>query len=133
MKIDGGCHCGHIRYEAEVDPATAAICHCTDCQVLSSSAFRTVVMGSEADFRLLTGVPKVYVKTAASGARREQVFCPECGTQLYATSVDPYPRMFGIRIGSCNQRTQIKPVKHVWSESALDWVMDIQSAVGETT
>ena len=26
MKVDGRCHCGYIRYEAEVDPDTVAIC-----------------------------------------------------------------------------------------------------------
>jgi len=40
MKIDGGCLCGHITYEAEIDPAQVSICHCTDCQTLSGSAFR---------------------------------------------------------------------------------------------
>jgi hypothetical protein len=29
MKIDGGCHCGRVTYEAEIDPDKAAICHCT--------------------------------------------------------------------------------------------------------
>jgi hypothetical protein len=43
MKIDGGCHCGYIAYEAEADPAKTYICHCTDCQTLSGSAFRTVL------------------------------------------------------------------------------------------
>ena len=43
MKIDGACHCGRISYEAEIDPADVTICHCTDCQTLSGSAFRTVV------------------------------------------------------------------------------------------
>jgi hypothetical protein len=32
MKVTGGCHCGHITYEAEVDPMTVRVCHCTDCQ-----------------------------------------------------------------------------------------------------
>jgi hypothetical protein len=39
MKIDGGCHCGYITYEAEADPEKTTICHCTDCQRLSGSAF----------------------------------------------------------------------------------------------
>ena len=43
MKVDGRCHCGYIRYEAEIDPDTVAICNCTDGQILSGSAFRTVV------------------------------------------------------------------------------------------
>ena len=37
MKIEGGCHCGYIAYEAEVDPERVLICHCTDCQTLSGS------------------------------------------------------------------------------------------------
>jgi hypothetical protein len=40
MKIDGRCRCGNITFEAEVDPATVVICHCTDCQTPSGSAFR---------------------------------------------------------------------------------------------
>jgi hypothetical protein len=35
MKIDGGCHCGYITYEAEADPEKTTICHCTDCRHLS--------------------------------------------------------------------------------------------------
>jgi len=40
MKIEGGCHCGNIVYQAEVDPNTVGICHCTDCQTLTGSAYR---------------------------------------------------------------------------------------------
>jgi hypothetical protein len=47
MKIDGRCHCGNVSYEAEIDPEKVMICHCTDCQMLSGSAFRTVVPTQE--------------------------------------------------------------------------------------
>ncbi|MDP1906963.1 MAG: GFA family protein, partial [Hyphomicrobium sp.] len=30
--ITGGCHCGAIRYQAEGDVLTHALCHCTDCR-----------------------------------------------------------------------------------------------------
>ncbi len=86
MKIDGACHCGHIRYEAEVDPAKVVICHCTDCQTLSGSAFRTVVPTEENSFRLLAGTPKVYVKTGESGNKREQTFCADCGSPIFCRS-----------------------------------------------
>ena len=43
MKIDGACHCGYISYLAEIDPEKAGLCHCTDCQTLSGSAFRVSV------------------------------------------------------------------------------------------
>jgi hypothetical protein len=51
MKIDGRCHCGNITFEAEVDPATAAICHCIDCQTLSGTAFRTIVKSLQVTIR----------------------------------------------------------------------------------
>ncbi len=40
MKIDGSCHCGHISYQAEIDPDKVVVCHCTDCQTMSGAAFR---------------------------------------------------------------------------------------------
>ncbi len=55
MKIDGGCHCGYIRYEAEIDPEKTAICHCGDCQTLSGSAFRTVAFAREGTFQAALG------------------------------------------------------------------------------
>jgi hypothetical protein len=58
MKIDGRCHCGFITYEAEIDLEKVMLCHCTDCQMLSGSAFRTVAHTREGGFRLLSGEPK---------------------------------------------------------------------------
>jgi hypothetical protein len=121
MKIDGGCHCGGITYHAEVDPATVAICHCTDCQTLSGSAFRVVVPAKAEGFRFLSGEPKVYVKTAESGRQRAQAFCRDCGTPIYSAAVTD-PQIFSIRVGTVRQRAALPPKKEVWCRSALDWV-----------
>ena len=105
-----------------MDPATARICHCTDCQVLSGTAFQTVVAAQDKDFSLLSGEPKTYIKIADSGAKREQVFCPDCGTPLYATSVDDGPKVLGLCVGCIRQRAELRPNEHIWSRSALDWL-----------
>ena len=55
MRIDGACHCGAITYEAEIDPAGVRLCHCTDCQTLSGSAFRVTVSATNGSFTLLSG------------------------------------------------------------------------------
>src|SRR5881227_910405 len=75
MKIDGRCHCGFITYEADIDPEKVMVCHCTDCQTLSGSAFRIVAFTRENAFSLLSGEPKIYVKVAESGSKRSQAFC----------------------------------------------------------
>lgn len=122
MKIDGSCHCGAIRYEAEVDPASAGICHCTDCQALTGSAFRVTVSAAAANFRLTAGTPRIYVKTADSGARRVQAFCGDCGSPIYAASAEMNPATIGIRIGTIRQRRALRPARQVWRSSALPWV-----------
>ncbi|MEP9386589.1 GFA family protein [Mesorhizobium sp. KR9-304] len=126
MKIDGGCHCGAIAYEAEIDPDMVSICHCTDCQTLSGTAFRVVIFASEENFRLTRGTPKAYVKTAESGNRRVQAFCAECGSPIYATSADDGPKSYGIRVGTARQRADLKPRRQIWHRSAAPWLPGIE-------
>jgi hypothetical protein len=99
MKIDGGCHCGYITYKAEAEPERTTICHCTDCQRLSGSAFRVVVRVPGDTFKITAGEPTIYVKTAESGARRVQGFCPRCGTPIYSTAEGDEPKFFSVRVG----------------------------------
>jgi len=124
MKIDGGCYCGYITYEATINSDHIGICHCTDCQTFSGSAFRTGVLASKDRFRILTGKPKIYVKTAESGSRRAQAFCPECGTHVYSAAEED-PQVFSIRTGTARQRDQLIPTAQIWCRSAQAWVMDL--------
>ncbi len=125
MKVDGACHCGHIRYRAEVDPALVEICHCTDCQTLSGSAFRIVVPAAAGSFELLSGSIRTYVKTAENGNRRVQAFCGDCGTSVYSTSAGEGPQTIGLRVGTIRQRNLLPPQKQYWTRSAHRWVMDL--------
>ena len=126
MHVDGGCHCGFIQYEAEVDPATVGVCHCTDCQTLTGTAYRTTVQSLKGQFKLLRGTPKIYIKTAESGNQRAHGFCPECGTPLFATTVGN-PELYGIRVGTTRQRRELPPQRQGWCRSALDWSMNIDA------
>lgn len=127
MHIDGGCHCGNITYEAEIDPDAVSICHCTDCQHLTGTAYRVNVRVRKADFKLRGGQPKVYVKTADSGNKRAHAFCPECGTPLYSTGVEADPQTFGLRVGTARQRAQLPAKKQGWCRSAMAWTMNIDA------
>jgi hypothetical protein len=126
MKIEGGCHCGLIRYVAEVDPEKVGICHCTDCQTLSGSAFRTSVPAPKETFSIVSGKPKIYIKTADSGNQRAQAFCPECGSPIYAAPATD-PQIFNIRVGTVRQRAELRPTSQGWCRSALEWVTDLAS------
>jgi len=128
MHIDGSCHCGSISFTAEVDPSRVTVCHCTDCQTLSGAPFRAIVPVPIDKF-VLHGEPKRYIKTAQSGNRRAQVFCPECGTPLYATAPENATSV-NIRLGCVTQRAQLKPTLQIWRQSELPWLTQLQSLRG---
>jgi len=123
MKIDGRCHCGQVTFEAEVDPATAGICHCTDCQMLSGSAYRVSVRAAAQDFKL-NGDVSSYIKTADSGNKRRHAFCSHCGTPIYATQPDG-PTSYTLRVGTIRQRAALAPQRQIFVHSAVPWSSDL--------
>ncbi len=130
MKVQGSCHCGQVTYEADVDPAKVNLCNCTDCQMLTGSAFRVSVGVPVENFRLLSGQPMVYLKTADSGTKRRHSFCPNCGTPICATADTDNPPGYSLRVGCLKQRAQLPPSKRIWCKSALPWSQDVSGVPG---
>jgi hypothetical protein len=128
MRLNGGCHCGYLTFEAEADPEKVSICHCTDCQAGSGSAFRVSIRAPGNSFKLLTGEPTLYLKiTADSGNHRVQAFCPICGTPIYSTSPGDNPDSYMLRTGTLRQRDQLTPKQQNWFRSARPWVTELGS------
>lgn len=126
MQVQGRCHCGEIRYEADVDPADVSVCHCTDCQMLTGSAYRVSVRAAGESFRLLSGQPRSYIKTAESGAKRAHSFCASCGTPTYARAAEN-PTTYSLRVGCLEQRAVLPPRKQIWCQSAVPWSENLGS------
>ena len=125
IQVHGACHCGAVRFEAEVNPKHVTACHCTDCQVMSGAPYRAVAPARSDRFRLLAGEPAEYVKTADSGNRRISSFCSVCGTHLWGTDEGPSPRAYGLRVGALAERDQLVPQVQIWCQSALNWTEDL--------
>ena len=134
MKVEGRCLCGRIAYEADVDPTAVMICHCTDCQTLTGSAFRVTVPASPEAFRLISGKPRIYMKIADSGSRRGHAFCGDCGAPVYRQPTDNNPN-YSLRIGGLDQRIELGPPKRqIWTKRRLPWLRvleDIPQAEGQ--
>jgi hypothetical protein len=124
MNVHGSCHCGSVRYEASIDPERTAICHCTDCQNLTGSAYRVSIPAIEGTFRLVSGNPSIYVKVGDSGSRRAQAFCANCGSPLYTYAADD-PKTYGLRVGCIAERAALIPRKQKWCRSLLPWTQNL--------
>jgi hypothetical protein len=125
MKIEAACHCGRIRYEAEVDPQRTIICHCADCQTMSGAPYR-VNVPVPADKLRLTGAPRIYVKTRGSGEPVNTAFCGDCGTPLYSCKGEA-PAVYFLRTGAIRQRAELIPTAQGFCDSALPWSADLSA------
>jgi hypothetical protein len=124
MKVDGRCHCGEIRYTAEVDADKVSVCHCTDCQTLTGTAYRVSAPAAAASLVFLAGTPKIYIKTAESGNQRAQAFCADCGTPIYSADAQN-PQVYAMRVGAMSQRAALPARRQIWCRSSLPWVSDL--------
>lgn len=128
LPVTGRCHCGAVQLRATVDRTRVFVCHCTDCQVLTGSAFRVVVPALAGSCEV-SGPVSSYARRADSGAVRLQVFCPACGTPLMAQSADGQG-LATLRVGVLDQRAKLSPVAQLWQRSALPWVQGLHDVPG---
>ena len=122
IDVNGNCHCGNINIQAKVRKSDVRACHCTDCQKMSGAPIRAVAIASAEEIKI-TGKPREYIKKADSGNKRIQAFCPDCGTQLFATDMER--RLFNLRTGFLEQRNELKPKTHVFTSSGLNWMLEL--------
>lgn len=127
MDVTGRCHCGAVTYEAAIDPEKVTICHCTDCQKLTGTAFRVSVPAPRENIRLSGADPALYIKTAENGRRRLQYFCGSCGSQLFTTGEGEDAKTWGIRWGGIDQREALVPRRKIWRRSAVSWIGQVDA------
>lgn len=127
MHVHGSCYCGKITFRAEVSPEQVSVCHCVDCHKLTGSAYRVAVPAAAATFQLLSGHPKVFLKTAESGNKRAHSFCGDCGSPVYATPAVDAPPSYTLRVGTLDERAKLPPQKEIWCRSALPWARQLET------
>ena len=62
------------------------------------------------------------MKTAESGAKCKQTFCPKCGSPIYSTATGEGPKDLYIRVGTARQRDQLVPKAQIWTRSEQPWL-----------
>ena len=108
-------------------PKTLGYAIAQDSQTLSGSAFRTSVRANKETFHLAGGQPKIYVKTAESGAKRAQVFYVQSVVRRSTRRLSATRRVFNIRVGTARQRGRAEAQIARVVPIARDWVMDLGS------
>lgn len=114
----GGCQCGYLRYEVTKRPVGLAVCHCTECQRQSGSAFGLSLGIPEGAFRLTSVTLKTFAVVCDSGRRKTCAFCPECGTRIYHQTVNG----MSLKAGTLDDTSWLRPDAHYWTMRKHPWV-----------
>ena len=113
------CCCGSLRVEATGEPSIG-VCHCTECQRRTGSAFAVVAFFPNEQVRV-EGPSKVYVRRGDSGRKVEFHFCPDCGTSVFWYA-EFRPDHVGIAIGAFADPSISRPAASAWEATRHPWV-----------
>ena len=76
--LEGGCTCGHVRYQLTSDPLIVHCCHCRWCQRQTGSAFAINALFVADEVELLKGEVKAEMVDSPSGKGQRIARCPKC-------------------------------------------------------
>ena len=117
--VEGGCQCGQLRYRLAAPPVMFYLCHCTECQRHTSSAFGESLRCRSADVAF-DGDYNTVTRIAESGRTREGWFCPRCGVRVWHGSqgLD----LGNIKAGTLDDTAWLVPAGHIWTRSKQPFV-----------
>ncbi len=115
LPIEGGCQCGAVRYRLTGRPVVFYLCHCTECQRHTSSAFGESLRLRSDDVEI-TGEVATTWRIAESGRKRYGHFCPSCGVRLVHGS-DGGAEV-NMKAGTLDDTSWLAPAGHIWTRSA---------------
>jgi hypothetical protein len=118
----GGCQCGSIRYRVKGEPISVFICHCSECQRQSSSAFGMALWIKDAELSLLSGTTKTWLRRTKSGSEISCSFCPDCGTRLFHAG-HAGSGVLSVKPGTLDDTSWLRPSGHIWTQNAQGWLL----------
>jgi hypothetical protein len=125
-ELNGGCLCGAVRYTSNSAPEFVAVCHCTDCQKHTGSAFAIMVRVPKTALQI-QGTVKTFSKLGDSGKPILRHFCPECGSSIADEptrhrALRPDGGVINLNAGTLDDPSSMIPTFEIYCDSALPWV-----------
>ncbi|MFC0204450.1 GFA family protein [Novosphingobium soli] len=123
MTLQGGCHCGAVRFAVEGDPQHVAFCHCADCRKSSGAPLMAWAAYPADGFALTAGTPAVY----SSNGDAQRHFCATCGSGLYYVNEAALPGLVDIQVAALDDPQALPPQAHIQVAERIGWMEDIAS------
>ena len=118
MILEGGCHCGAVRYRVSGAPKHVALCHCSDCRKSAGAPMVAWTAFAEEDFAVTRGE----ARTRNSSGQSMRSFCPTCGTGLWFRNAQFLPGIVDIQSATFDDPDALAPQAHIQTAERIAWM-----------
>jgi hypothetical protein len=119
--FEGHCQCGQVKYRLTGETVAFFVCHCTECQRQSASAFGMALWLRNFSKDVVAGELGLWVRTTPTDKRLLCEFCRTCGTRVFHQMSDQADTL-SVKPGTLNTTLESEPVAHIWTSRAQSWV-----------
>lgn len=121
IAVRGRCRCGRVRFVLREEPIAFYLCHCTDCQAESGSAFGQSMHVRREAIDAVEGPTRQHTVDGEDGRVGVLTHCGSCLTVLWGGRPD-VPQVVGLNAGSLEDVAGLTPWGNMWTRSARPWV-----------
>ena len=122
ISVKGRCRCGRAAFVLCEEPIAFYLCHCTDCQAESGSAFGQSMIVRREAIDSIEGPVHEHTVEWRNGQRSYVTHCANCLTHLWGRS-EEMPQIRGLNAGSLEATSELQPYGNMWARSKRDWVV----------
>jgi hypothetical protein len=120
IDVPGRCRCGRVRFMLREEPIAFYLCHCTDCQAESGSAYGQSMHVRREAIDAVEGSVREHTIEGPEGRSSVVTCCANCLTILWGGQPD-IPQILGVNAGSLEDTAGLQPYGNMWTRSARAW------------
>jgi len=136
--LHGSCLCGKVKYEADLSgdaATTTSLCHCRMCRKITGSTTSVNLAISPSKFHLVSGELKKTTRSHADeGFDFSILFCPDCGSPIYAEAHNT-PGLYFIQAGTLDDTEALEavPKRELNMKHRMEWISPVKGAAQKRT
>ena len=122
---EGGCTCGHVRYQAHASPIIVHCCHCRWCQRQTGASFALNALYEAERVELLGGEVEEIEVDSPSGKGQVIARCPKCRVAVWSNYYmgGLKERVRFVRVGTLDDPDRLPPDVHIYTSTKQPWVV----------
>lgn len=118
--IFGQCHCGAIRWSADLPHKIVLNCHCKLCRSLSGADYSSWVVIPTSQFKILSG--EEALTTYQASEKYSKSFCSKCASTIFCVNDDKFPDHSYLARGNITSEFSLAPEIQVYTDDKAEWV-----------